>query len=38
VLAELKAEGAELTDGPNEQPYGIDFGGRDPFGSQDQLM
>ncbi|MEV4707985.1 MULTISPECIES: VOC family protein [Micromonosporaceae] len=30
---ELKAKGVELTDGPTEQPYGIDFGGRDPFGN-----
>ena len=30
---ELKAKGVEVTDGPNEQPYGIDFGARDPFGN-----
>ena len=30
---EFKAKGGELTDGPTEQPYGIDFGGRDPFGN-----
>ncbi|AGL19864.1 VOC family protein [Actinoplanes sp. N902-109] len=30
---ELKANGVEMTDGPTEQPYGIDFGARDPFGN-----
>ena len=31
--AELKARGAELTEEPTEQSYGIDFGLRDPFGN-----
>jgi uncharacterized glyoxalase superfamily protein PhnB len=31
---ELAARGVEFTDGPNEQPYGIDAGIRDPFGNQ----
>lgn len=26
--------GVEITDGPNRQPYGIDFGLRDPFGNR----
>jgi catechol 2,3-dioxygenase-like lactoylglutathione lyase family enzyme len=30
---ELKAKGVEFTDGPTEQPYGTDFGLRDPFGN-----
>jgi catechol 2,3-dioxygenase-like lactoylglutathione lyase family enzyme len=30
---ELKAKGVEMTDGPTEQSYGIDFGARDPFGN-----
>jgi catechol 2,3-dioxygenase-like lactoylglutathione lyase family enzyme len=35
---ELKAKGVELTDGPNERPYGIDFGGRDPFGNNFRIV
>ena len=31
---ELSAKGVEFTDGPNEQPYGIDAGIRDPFGNK----
>ncbi|QIG45376.1 VOC family protein [Nocardioides anomalus] len=31
---ELSAKGVEFTDGPNEQPYGIDAGLRDPFGNK----
>lgn len=31
---ELVAKGVEITDGPNQQPYGIDFGIRDPFGNR----
>lgn len=31
---ELSARGVEFTDGPNEQPYGIDAGIRDPFGNK----
>jgi len=30
----LKERGVEITDGPNDQPYGIDFGLRDPFGNR----
>jgi catechol 2,3-dioxygenase-like lactoylglutathione lyase family enzyme len=30
----LKQRGVEITDGPNQQPYGIDFGLRDPFGNK----
>jgi uncharacterized glyoxalase superfamily protein PhnB len=30
----LKERGVEITDGPNDQPYGIDFGVRDPFGNK----
>ncbi|MFY1698718.1 MULTISPECIES: VOC family protein [unclassified Solwaraspora] len=35
---ELKAKGVELTDGPNERPYGTDFGGRDPFGNNFRIV
>ncbi|MGY2004320.1 VOC family protein [Blastococcus sp. SYSU DS1024] len=31
--AELKERGVEITEDPVEQPYGIDFGLRDPFGN-----
>ena len=31
--AELKATGVEITEEPVDQPYGIDFGLRDPFGN-----
>jgi catechol 2,3-dioxygenase-like lactoylglutathione lyase family enzyme len=31
---ELSAKGVEFTDGPNDQPYGIDAGIRDPFGNK----
>jgi predicted enzyme related to lactoylglutathione lyase len=30
---ELAAKGLEFTQEPTEQPYGIDFGMRDPFGN-----
>ena len=30
---ELVARGVEVTQEPTEQPYGIDFGMRDPFGN-----
>ncbi len=33
TYAELKERGVELTEEPVEQPYGIDFGLRDPFGN-----
>ena len=32
--AELKERGVELPEEPIVQPYGIDFGFRDPFGNQ----
>ena len=31
--AELKDKGVEITEEPVDQPYGIDFGLRDPFGN-----
>jgi catechol 2,3-dioxygenase-like lactoylglutathione lyase family enzyme len=31
--AELRAKGVEITEEPVDQPYGIDFGLRDPFGN-----
>ena len=31
--AELIAKGVEITEEPVDQPYGIDFGLRDPFGN-----
>ena len=31
--AELKERGVEIAEEPAEQPYGIDFGLRDPFGN-----
>jgi predicted enzyme related to lactoylglutathione lyase len=34
----LRDRGVEITDGPTEQPYGIDFGGRDPFGNQFRIV
>ena len=33
VFETLKARGAEFYDEPEERPYGIDFGVRDPFGN-----
>ena len=30
---DLVAKGVEVTQEPTEQPYGIDFGIRDPFGN-----
>ncbi len=33
TFAALKANGVEITQEPNEQTYGIDFGIRDPFGN-----
>jgi catechol 2,3-dioxygenase-like lactoylglutathione lyase family enzyme len=30
---ELRAKGVEFTQEPTQQPYGIDFGLRDPFGN-----
>ena len=35
---ELAAKGVEFTDGPNEQPYGIDAGIRDPFGNKPRYV
>lgn len=34
----LRDRGVEITDGPTEQPYGIDFGGRDPFGNHFRIV
>lgn len=34
VHQDLVAKGVEITDGPNNQPYGIDFGLRDPFANR----
>ncbi|MFW6599991.1 VOC family protein [Propionibacteriaceae bacterium Y2011] len=31
--AELKTKGVDVPEEPTEQPYGIDFGFRDPFGN-----
>lgn len=33
TFEQLKAKGVEFTDEPEERPYGIDFGVRDPFGN-----
>lgn len=33
TYADLQAKGVEFTSEPTEQPYGIDFGLRDPFGN-----
>ena len=35
---ELLAKGVEFTDGPTEQPYGIDCGARDPFGNRFRIL
>lgn len=34
----LRDRGVEITDGPTDQPYGIDFGGRDPFGNRFRIV
>ncbi|MET8062630.1 VOC family protein [Micromonospora sp. NPDC005313] len=34
TYADLVANGVEVTDEPADQPYGIDFGIRDPFGNR----
>jgi len=34
----LVARGVEMTDGPNDQPYGTDFGLRDPFGNAIRIV
>jgi len=34
---DLKARGVEFTQAPEERPYGIDTGFRDPFGNQFRL-
>jgi predicted enzyme related to lactoylglutathione lyase len=34
---ELAARGVEFTEGPEERPYGIDCGFRDPFGNAFRL-
>lgn len=33
TFAELRGKGVEITQEPMEQPYGTDFGIRDPFGN-----
>ncbi|MGY1602459.1 VOC family protein [Geodermatophilus sp. SYSU D00815] len=33
TYADLKEKGVEIAEEPTEQPYGIDFGLRDPFGN-----
>ena len=38
TFATLKARGVEITQEPNEQPYGIDFGIRDPFGNHIRIV
>lgn len=37
TIDELKGRGVEFTDGPNDQPYGIDAGFRDPSGNSIRL-
>ena len=37
AYAELKARGVEFTEPPEERPYGIDSGFRDPSGNQFRL-
>jgi uncharacterized glyoxalase superfamily protein PhnB len=34
----LRAKGVEFTQGPVEQPYGIDMGLRDPFGNHIRIV
>jgi uncharacterized glyoxalase superfamily protein PhnB len=34
----LKERGVEFTRGPTEQPYGVDCGGRDPFGNHFRIV
>jgi predicted enzyme related to lactoylglutathione lyase len=34
----LLARGVEMTQKPTEQPYGIDFGARDPFGNHIRVV
>ncbi len=38
TFATLKARGVEITQEPNEQPYGIDFGIRVPFGNHIRIV
>src|SRR3954447_21836520 len=33
AFEDLKAKGVDITDEPQQRPYGIDFGIRDPFGN-----
>lgn len=35
---ELKDKGVELPEEPTEQPYGVDFGFRDPFGNAIRIV
>ena len=34
----LKSRGVEFTEEPTEQPYGVDCGGRDPFGNHFRIV
>src|SRR2546422_8518253 len=34
----LRAKGVDITQEPNEQPYGTDFGIRDPFGNHIRIV
>ena len=38
TFASLKAKGVDITQEPNEQPYGTDFGIRDPFGNHIRIV
>jgi len=38
TFASLKAKGVDITHEPNEQPYGTDFGIRDPFGNHIRIV
>jgi predicted enzyme related to lactoylglutathione lyase len=38
TFEELKSRGVEFTQEPNEQPYGIDAGFRDPSGNHFRMM
>jgi predicted enzyme related to lactoylglutathione lyase len=38
VYEDLKARGVEFTEEPTQRDYGIDCGGRDPFGNAFRIM
>ena len=38
TFASLKAKGVDVTQEPNQQPYGTDFGIRDPFGNHIRIV